>query len=48
LTSEERAALRLSINDPSSRERLRQKYFEKHPHQFQRQQRIDRQFLGVK
>ena len=36
LTPEERSRLRLSYDDPSSRERLKQEYFARHPRELQR------------
>jgi hypothetical protein len=45
LTAEERAKLKLSVSDPTSRDRLVQEYFKKNPNELKRLERLDRQML---
>ncbi len=45
LTADERSKLRLSVSDPTSRDRLVQEYFKKNPHEKKRLEHVDRQML---
>jgi hypothetical protein len=48
LTADERTELRLSLDDPESRDRLRQKYFDLHPKVLNRLRDNDRKTFSIK
>src|SRR5262249_45004641 len=41
LTREERDRLKLSLNDPADRERVKQEFFKRHPRELRRLQQLD-------
>jgi hypothetical protein len=48
LSADERTELRLSLDDPESRDRLRQKYFERHPKVLNKLQNNDKRTFSIK